>query len=220
LFTGLIEGTGKVVNNSSNKLIVELSSAVAQELTLGDSIAVNGVCLTVTELNGPKVSFDVSHESREITNLSQLGNGAKVNIERSMSASGRFHGHFVTGHIDSLGKVLKTVKHDDYIDMMIGINDNGTQHSNLLVPKGSIAINGVSLTINDVAKDASFRLTLIPHTLKMTNLIDIKTGDRVNIEFDVLAKYVDSMLNGRPETLSSKASGVTEDFLKEHGYAK
>jgi riboflavin synthase len=226
LFTGLIEGTGKILTNTGNKLLVEFCAAQAgstsgdSSVNVGDSISVNGACLTATDVSGKKIGFDVSHESLGVTNIADLSVGENVNIEKAMSASGRFHGHFVTGHIDTVGKISKIAKRGGYIDITIEMITSQAQCKQWLVSKGSIAINGVSLTVNEVVGDNSFRLTLIPHTLKMTNLLDIRTGDRVNVEFDILAKYVQNMVNGRPEKPEAKGSGVTEQMLREHGYVR
>ncbi len=228
MFTGLIEGTGRIVSTSNNELIVELNDVdnLVNDVKIGDSISVNGVCLTVVDIRGKNIGFDVSHESLSVTNLMDIGTGHNVNIERSMSASGRFHGHFVSGHVDVVGKVSKVVDRGDYMDVIIELNNlhDSFQAKNLfsgwIVPKGSIAINGVSLTVNEVINSNSFRLTLIPHTLKMTNLLGVKSGDHVNIEFDMLAKYAQNMINGQAQKPTDKGSGVTEEMLKEFGYVK
>ena len=228
MFTGLIEGTGRIVSTSNNELIIELNDVdtSVNDIKIGDSISVNGVCLTVVDIRGKNIGFDVSHESLSVTNLMDIGVGHNVNIERAMSASGRFHGHFVSGHVDVVGKISKVIDRGDYLDVVVEINhaDASFNTKNIfsgwLVPKGSIAINGVSLTVNEVINSNSFRLTLIPHTLKITNLIGIKSGDRVNIEFDILAKYAQNMINGQPKKPMDKGSGVTEEMLKEFGYVK
>ena len=228
MFTGLIEGTGRIVSTSNNELIIELNDVdnLVNDIKIGDSISVNGVCLTVVDIRGKNIGFDVSHESLSVTNLMDIGTGSNVNIERSMSASGRFHGHFVSGHVDVVGKVSKVIDRGDYLDVIIELNNihDSFQAKNVfsgwIVPKGSISVNGVSLTVNQVINNNSFRLTLIPHTLKMTNLIVIKSGDHVNIEFDMLAKYAQNMINGQPKKPMDKGSGVTEEMLKEFGYVK
>ncbi|MCX6111722.1 MAG: riboflavin synthase [Proteobacteria bacterium] len=228
MFTGLVEGTGRIVSSSNNTLIIELNDVdnSTSDIKIGDSVSVNGVCLTVIDIRGKNIGFDVSHESLSVTNIMGLGTGNNVNIEKSISASGRFHGHFVSGHVDAVGTVSKVIDRGDYIDVVVELNhalDTSTGKdifSKWLVSKGSVAINGVSLTVNEVIDNNSFRLTLIPHTLKMTNLIGIKNGDRVNIEFDILAKYVQNMINGQPQKPTDKGSGVTEDMLREHGYVK
>jgi riboflavin synthase len=217
MFTGIIERKGTVKSLSSSKL--ELKTGSDFKVKLGDSVCVNGVCLTVTNISDDVLSFDVSHESLDITNLKNIKSSDVVNLERAMPADGRFGGHFVTGHIDSVGKVNKVVKHGTQsIDMFVEFDKD---YSQFLVDKGSVSINGVSLTVNEVNKNI-FRLTLIPYTLKETNLPDLKAGDLVNIEFDVLAKYVLNMLKGdAPKKLETPVkSTLTEEKLRSLGYVK
>jgi riboflavin synthase len=208
MFTGIIEKVGKVKSLSSNKLEVQVGKGF--DVKLGDSVCVSGVCLTASSINGEVISFDVSHESISVTSLKNLIANDVVNLERAMPANGRFGGHFVTGHIDSVGTVRTAG-----VDMRIEFD---TKYTKFLVEKGSVCINGVSLTINEI-KGNTFRLTLIPYTLKETNLLDLKVGDVVNIEFDVLAKYVGNMLNAESTQKESKSS-LTEEKLRSLGYVK
>lgn len=222
MFTGLVEGTGRLLSNTANKLIVELDNVPYSygDIKKGDSVSVNGVCLTVVDIDGNRIGFDVSKESLSVTNIAKLNNGSKLNIEKAMSASGRFHGHFVSGHIDAVGKISRLIKNSNSWDLFVEIDQKDINVSKFLVTKGSITLNGVSLTINEVIGRNGFRLTLIPHTVKMTNLVDLSTDDRVNIEFDLLAKYISNMINGNAEKQMGKASEVTEEFLKENGYVR
>ena len=222
MFTGLVEGTGILLGNTGNKLIIDLDNVPYSEgdIKVGDSVSVNGICLTVVEINGKKISFDVSPESLGVTNIAKLNTGSKLNIEKAMSANGRFHGHFVSGHIDAVGKISKTIKNSNSLDIFVEIDQKETQFYKCLVAKGSVTLNGVSLTVNEVVNKNGFRLTLIPHTVKMTNLVDLNTGDRVNVEFDILAKYISNMINDNAEKNPYKTSGLTEEFLKENGYVR
>ena len=222
MFTGLVEGTGRLLSNTANKLIVEFDNVPysSGDIKKGDSVSVNGVCLTVVDINGNRIGFDVSKESLSVTNIAKLNNGSKLNIEKSMSASGRFHGHFVSGHIDAVGKISRLIKNSNSWDLFVEIDQKNINASKFLVTKGSIALNGVSLTINEVIGKNGFRLTLIPHTVKMTNLVDLSTGDCVNIELDLLAKYINNMISDNAEKQMGKASEVTEEFLKENGYVR
>jgi len=214
MFTGIIEKVGKVKSLSSNKLEVRVGKGF--DVKLGDSVCVSGVCLTASNISGEVISFDVSHESISVTSLKDLRSNDVVNLERAMLANGRFDGHFVTGHVDSIGRINKIVKNGSTsIDMFIEFN---TKYTKLLVDKGSVCINGVSLTINET-KGNTFRLTLIPYTLKETNLLDLKIGDIVNIEFDVLAKYVDNILNDEPAKNENRST-LTEEKLRSLGYVK
>jgi len=205
MFTGLIEKKGKIVAKTPNSISIEAGEF---DVKVGDSVCVNGTCLTVSQLNKNIMSFDVSGESIKVTNLEKLRVNDEVNLERSMQVNGRFHGHIVSGHVDTIGKVSNVIKNSGSIDMIIEIKDRGMIR--YVISKGSVAVNGVSLTVNEIMRGSSFRLTLIPHTLKMTNLLGLKPGDSVNIEFDVLAKYVESMIkDGRQ---------ITQERLEELGY--
>ncbi len=208
MFTGIIEKVGKVKSLSSNKLEVQVSKGF--DVKLGDSVCVSGVCLTVSNINDEVISFDISHESIAVTSLKELKSNDVVNLERAMPANGRFGGHFVTGHVDSLGKIRKAG-----VDMLVEFNK---EYSKFIVDKGSVCINGVSLTVNEVKGDI-FRLTLIPYTLKETDLLGLKIGDTVNIEFDVLAKYVANMLSADPTKKESRSS-LSEEKLRSLGYVK
>jgi len=222
LFTGLIETTAKIISVSSSKLSIDLGSSVKKTDKLGDSISVNGVCLTVSDISDNKLSFDVSHETVSATNLKDLKSGNDVNIERALHTDGRFHGHFVTGHVDTVAKVLDIKKSASSWDITLVFEDSC--FFKWIAQKGSISINGVSLTVS-LAKSglATIGLTLIPHTLKQTNLIKLKPADSVNVEFDILSKYVENLLfNSHKQTKNEdiKKDNLTEDKLRELGYVK
>lgn len=206
MFTGIIERTGKIKSLASNKL--ELQVGKDFSVKLGDSVCVNGACLTVSGINADILSFDVSKESLSLTNLSTVKANDVVNIERAMPADGRFGGHFVTGHVDNLGKVTKVVNNNSSVDVFVEFDP---KYSSLLVSKGSVTVNGVSLTVNEIDGKV-FRLTLIPYTLKETNLLEQKVGDTVNLEFDILAKYVGNMVAKTP------GSKLSEEYLRGLGY--
>jgi riboflavin synthase len=229
MFTGIVERIGKVKNLSSNKLEVQTganSNGSNFDVKLGDSVCVNGACLTVSNINGDSLSFDVSPESLGVTTLKDIRTNDVVNLERAVSSDGRFGGHFVTGHVDSVGKVSKVVKNGNVnIDMFIEFDKI---YSAFLVDKGSVCVNGVSLTVNEIEQNV-LRLTLIPYTLKETNLLSLKIGDAVNIEFDVLAKYVANMLKGDASGEMFEKTGayqkpgkstLTEEKLRSLGYVK
>lgn len=206
MFTGIIERTGKIKSAGPNKLEVQVAKDF--HVKLGDSVSVNGVCLTVCGVASGILSFDVSAESMSVTDLSALKVNDVVNLERAMPADGRFGGHFVTGHIDVIGKVTRVIDGGNSVDMFISFN---SEYSGLMVSKGSVAVNGVSLTVNEIHND-EVRLTLIPYTLKETNLLSKKAGDAVNIEFDILAKYINNMV------AKKTGSKLTEDYLRGLGY--
>ena len=194
MFTGIIEELGAVAAMADQGDALRLTIAagtVLEDAHHGDSIAVNGCCLTVVEFDAGAgiVEFDVLEETRRLTNFSALKNGAAVNLERSLRFDGKVGGHFVTGHIDGLGEVAVFERRGaDYYLRVRGPRDCGR----LLVPKGSIAVDGVSLTVAEVHGD-SFAVWLIPTTIDVTNFSGRNTGDLVNLEFDLLGKYVEKL---------------------------
>lgn len=197
MFTGIIEEVGQVVAFAPAKEAWSLQIAarlVPSDVALGDSIAVNGCCLTVARCEAGHLWFDLLEETRRLTNFSELRPGSAVNLERSLKHEGRLGGHFVSGHIDALGRVeLFEARGKDYY-LRVAIPAGTGRY---LVSKGSIAIDGISLTVAEVAGD-SFAVWLIPHTMAVTNLREKRTGSGVNLEFDLLAKYVEKLLASRP----------------------
>ena len=188
MFTGIIEKKGKVLANikqkSGSRLII---SNLFDDLNEGESIAINGVCLTLLQDNNSQLAFDVSPETLNITTLGELSLEDYVNIERAMSASSRFGGHYVSGHVDTKAKVQNINIIDDYLEITIGEFLNLAK--NYLLPKGSITLNGVSLTINEVTDDY-IKVMLVPHTIDVTAFKSIKVGDWLNVEFDYLTRIV------------------------------
>jgi riboflavin synthase len=193
MFTGIIEETGTVISflerDESWRLEVAADRVLA-ELELGDSIAVNGCCLTAVDFDGSKVCFDLLAESRRLTTFAGVGAGAVVNLERAVRFNGKMGGHFVTGHIDGVGQVqiLEARGKDTFLQVKA---PSGT--GRYLVHKGSIAIDGISLTVAEVSGD-EFAVWLIPHTMAATNLQSKVVGDGVNLEFDQLGKYVEKLV--------------------------
>ncbi len=194
MFTGLIEAVGTVQaleprGEGAARLILEVP--MASELLLGESLAVNGCCLTVTSTEKESVAFDLLGETLARTNLGALRPGVRVNLERALRADGRFGGHFVQGHIDTTAEVLEAEHRGADFKIIIGLPSGA---GGFFVEKGSIAVNGVSLTVAALEADA-FSLWIIPHTLQETNLGDLKVHDRVNLEYDMLAKYAARQLS-------------------------
>ena len=208
MFTGIIEELGKNLNITSNKIKVECVS-VLEGTKLGDSIAVNGACLTVVELFEKSFVADVSQETFKVTSLSDLRVGSLVNLERAMRADGRFGGHMVSGHIDGKGKLIGCKKQGDFYILEV---DLPSELSKFVIKKGSVAINGISLTIAEIV-DNIVRVAIIPHTYENTNLKNLKNGDFVNIEVDLVAKYIEKFLS-----TSDNKSRISLDFLREHGF--
>ena len=189
MFTGIVEETGMVKGLYAQKNLFELkvlARKVRRGTRLGDSIAVNGVCLTVTNIQGSTLYFDVMKETIRRTNLKNLRSQQKVNLERALKMGDRFGGHFVTGHIDGVGMIKKNVVKANYVQLNIGLSPKLLRY---IIAKGSVCVNGISLTVGSVRKN-SFSVCLIPHTLQETNLSDRKTGDTMNIETDIMAKYI------------------------------
>lgn len=195
MFTGLVEAIGSIrsLEKRGEGARLVLETPLAAELRLGESVAVNGCCLTVTSTETGAASFDLLGETLARTNLGSLTPGARVNLERALRADGRFGGHFVQGHIDTAAEVISAKTAGTDLNLVISLSASGAGY---LIEKGSIAVNGVSLTIASLGEDR-FGLWIIPHTLQETNLGDLKAGDRVNLEYDMLAKYAERQLATR-----------------------
>ena len=196
MFTGIIEETGRVVSFAEGPESWRLQVAaqlVPANVKLGDSVAVNGCCLTVTQFDAGHLWFDILAETRRLTNFAQLAPGSLVNLERSLRADARLGGHFVSGHIDVPGRieVFEARGKDHYLKVRVP-----AALTRYLVYKGSVAIDGISLTVAEVMAD-SFAVWLIPHTLAVTNLQARRAGDTVNLEFDLLAKYLEKLAGSR-----------------------
>ena len=208
MFTGIVEEIGQIQEISSNKLSIKCVK-ILDDVSLGDSIAVNGVCLTVKELLLNSFVADISPETMSVTALKYLKVGNFVNLERALKADGRFGGHIVSGHIDGLGKLLETKKNGSFYDIKFELDQNQEKYA---VKKGSITINGISLTIADIQKNI-IKLAIIPHTFDNTVLKYLKIGDYVNIEVDILAKYIEKFLS-----TSDNKTEISLEFLQEHGF--
>jgi len=189
MFTGIVEAVGRVValepHGEKTRIRIE-APRVAEGAPIGASIAVNGACLTVVEATAEQVVFEAVRETLDRSSLGDLRAGARVNLERALRADGRLDGHIVQGHVDGTGRVRALERHGDDVRLAV---DCPPELAKQLVPKGSIAVDGVSLTLVNVS-DTGFDVALIPHTLVETNLGDRRPGDRVNLEADVLGKYV------------------------------
>lgn len=198
MFTGLIEETGLVEALERRGQSAHLSlraPLLAAEISIGDSLSINGCCLTLTSREGDKMTFDLLEETLRRTNLGNLLPGQRVNLERALAAGARLGGHFVQGHVDSTSPVLDFSLHGQDYRLEVKIQPEQARYT---VMKGSIALNGVSLTIAELT-NSSLVVWLIPHTLAMTNLGDLQPGHAVNVEFDLLAKYVERMLAPLPK---------------------
>ena len=216
IFTGIIEELGVVksiaINGASGCITIK-AKKVLEGTQLGDSIAVNGTCLTVTSIDSDGFSADVMAETVKRTSLSQVGKGDLVNLERAMILNGRFGGHIVSGHIDGTGTITKYTKEENAIWVTIKAPD---EILDLIVEKGSICIDGISLTVATVS-DQDFQVSIIPHTAKETTLIHKKVGSLVNLENDIVGKYIKKLMENNQEEQAKKASGLTMEMLEEYG---
>lgn len=223
MFTGIIEETGtieSITKGIKSAIITVIADKVLENTKIGDSIAVNGVCLTVTSINGNKFNADVMAETIRRSSLGSLKHGSKVNLERAMAADGRFGGHIVSGHIDGTGTIRSLVKEDNAVWVEIATTYKLLKY---IVEKGSITIDGISLTVAKLTND-SFSVSVIPHTGKETTLLDKKPGDIVNLENDIVGKYVEKLMNFKLDENKNKTTqknptgNITIDFLTEHGF--
>ena len=206
MFTGIIEDIGKVINITSSQIQIE---TCLDDIKTGDSIAVNGVCLTVTKINGKQLSFDYSPTTSDITNISLLKKNSLVNLERALTLQTRLGGHIVSGHIDTSTNIVDIKKNGDFYFISFAVNEIVKKY---VVKKGFIAIDGISLTVAE-NNEKIFSVTMIPETFNKTIFHTRKTGDIVNIEIDVFAKYVENLFNK-----SNEKKEITMDLLKENGF--
>jgi riboflavin synthase len=193
MFTGIVEAVGEVVSLSEiskGTYRLEIKTSLAHELKIGESVSNNGCCLTVVSQNDELVGFDMVAETASRSNLSALKTGDLVNQERSMLVSSRIDGHLVQGHVDSTARILQVDEKDEDRRIVIELPKEFRQY---VVFKGSIAVNGISLTVSEL-RDESFVVAIIPHTWTITNLHHLRRGDSVNLEFDLIAKYVERMI--------------------------
>jgi riboflavin synthase len=222
VFTGLIEETGivRAIRRAGRSLHITVGARkVLEGIRIGDSIAVNGVCLTVVRFDEDAFTADVMPETFAKTNLRDLVPGDPVNLERTMALGDRFGGHIVQGHVDGTGTIAALDREEIAVWVTVSAPPEVLRY---LVPKGSVAIDGISLTVVDVG-ETWFRVSLIPHTFAVTTMGRRAPGDRVNLEADILAKYVERLVTGRTAPVSASPgtetrSGITPAFLREHGF--
>ncbi|MCA1058494.1 riboflavin synthase [Rossellomorea aquimaris] len=217
MFTGIIEEIGSIERLKRSSSSMELTiraERVLEDVKVGDSISVNGVCLTVTSFSTRQFQVDVMPETFDGTTLRNLSRGSKVNLERAMAANGRFGGHFVNGHVDGVGTITRVEVVENAWYMDISIPDH---QSHLFIMKGSVAIDGTSLTVFGV-NDHTITISLIPQTRGDTVLGEKKVGDSVNIECDVMAKYFHRFYEAKEQS-KSNSSSISYDFLSQNGFA-
>lgn len=217
MFTGIIEEKGTVmqIRQTGDAIVMKLAAQkILADVHEGDSIAVNGVCLTVTGFDSRSFSVDLMPETVRNTSLRDLAAGDQVNLERAMAAAGRFGGHFVSGHVDGIGKIRSRRPEHNAVYYEIEV---GKELRKYMILKGSVAVDGASLTIFGLTND-SFTISLIPHTVKETIIGDKGPGDIVNIECDMLAKYIEELLVQREAPDKQAAGNLTKSFLTNHGF--
>lgn len=209
MFTGIIEETGtviKVEKGAKSSRITIQGSKIFDDLKLGDSVAVDGMCSTAAELSHNTFTADIMAESLRKTTLGNLKKGSKVNLERAMQLNGRFGGHIVSGHIDGTGVILSTMREDNAVWVTISAPEHIMRY---IIEKGSITIDGISLTVAKTYSDA-FAVSIIPHTASETTLLTKRSGEKVNLENDIIGKYI--------EKFTVQKGGITPEFLKEYDF--
>jgi len=217
MFTGIIEEIGVVQgikNGEKSSRVAIKGNKTIKGTNVGDSICTNGVCLTVTNISGSIFEADVMAETLRRSNLGELKIGSIVNLERALAVDGRFGGHIVSGHIDGVGKITSLINEDNAVWVTVEADSNILKY---VVEKGSIAIDGISLTVAYV-NNGVFKVSIIPHTGKETILLSKAVGDTVNLECDVIGKYVEKLLglNGKKE--EALKSSIDEEFLRKNGF--
>jgi riboflavin synthase len=216
LFTGIVEEIGVIreIKKGLKYCQIKVQANKALENTnIGDSISVNGVCLTVTSIMSTEFTADIVLESLKRSNLGSLQIGSKVNLERALSANGRFGGHIVSGHIDCIGEITSIAK--DEVATLIAVKPLSS-FIKYIVEKGSVAIDGISLTVAYVDNE-KFLLSIIPHTISETTLMEKKVGNFVNIECDIVGKYIESFISFNDKEIK-KEFKINENFLKDNGF--
>ena len=218
MFTGLIEGIGKVTGMTRTRGDMKLTIMPLFDMSdcgIGDSISVNGACLTITGTKDRSISMDVSQETISRSTLDLFKQGDEVNLERAMRLTDRLGGHLVSGHVDGVGRILKTEQNQRYWLIRIGIDEDLARYT---IEKGSIAVDGISLTINS-CQNRYFEVNIIPETARQTTILRKKAGDPVNIETDLIAKYIEKfLLKERFAETETRASVIDQKMLNRYGF--
>ncbi|MBR2667894.1 MAG: riboflavin synthase [Oscillospiraceae bacterium] len=217
MFTGIVEETGTIRTirrGAASSVLSIAGEVILSDLRIGDSVAVNGVCLTATSVDSGGFTADVMHETLRRSSLGTLAAGSRVNLERAMAANGRFGGHIVSGHIDGTGTVRAIRRDDNAVWYTVAAPGSLLRY---VVEKGSITIDGISLTVAAVT-EGDFSVSVIPHTAAVTTLSERRIGDAVNLETDIIGKYVEKLLRSEPEPDRPEHGGLTMEFLAQNGF--
>ncbi len=217
MFTGLIENIGQLLEmrrENAGAVMQVRSTLPMSEIKLGDSVACNGVCLTVTEKFSDSFKVFLSSETLERSTFARIRSGAKINLERALSLGDRLGGHLVSGHVDDVGRLLERTSRGESLEMRFGVDK---KYMKYLAEKGSVSLDGISLTVAGLF-DSGFSIVVIPHTLQNTTLESMAVGDEVNIEFDQIAKYIERLILASVD--SSKSGGVSMALLEQYGFKK
>jgi len=228
MFTGIIEAVGSItainVNAQGARLVIDTNNLDMSDVKLGDSIATNGICLTVVDFDKSKsngsYSADVSNETLQRTGFANYKVGSKVNLEKAMLASTRFGGHMVSGHVDGVSEILAINNNGNSIEYWLSMPSNLAHY---IAEKGSVTIDGTSLTVNSLAENGSkgkFRLTIVPHTVKETIFAQYQVGSKVNIEVDLIARYLERLLTKNNDNEHASTSNISESMLTKAGFIK
>ncbi len=215
MFTGIVEEVGKVEqirHGQYSAVLIIRAEKVLRDAKVGDSIAVNGICLTITELFFNGFSADIMHETLNRSSMANLKHGSRVNLERAMLANRRFGGHIVTGHVDGVGKIIRIQRDDTAIWYTI---QTKPQIMRYVIEKGSVTVDGISLTVASITQ-TDFSVSAIPHTINQTILKERREGDVVNLETDIIGKYVEKLLY--PVRQPQVKNTITKEFLSQHGF--
>jgi len=218
MFTGIIAAVGKVTaikhNAKDITISVDAGSLDLSDVKLGDSISNNGVCLTVTKLSSKGFDADLSHETLKRSGFSQIQSGFLLNLEKAMQMNDRFGGHIVSGHVDGVGEVTAVNPLGNAVEYWIKAPDELAKY---IAEKGSITVDGVSLTSNEI-NGAAFKLTIIPHTISQTTMVNYKVGTKVNLEVDVIARYLERLMLGDKASASQHDNSSTMELLARSGF--
>ncbi|MGB5444232.1 MAG: riboflavin synthase [Psychromonas sp.] len=218
MFTGIIAAVGKITaiqhNPKDITITVDAGTLDLSDVKLGDSIANNGVCLTVTKLTKNGFAADLSHETLKRSGFAQIKTGFAVNLEKAMQMNDRFGGHIVSGHVDGVGEVTSVTRLGNAVEYWIKAPDELAKY---IAEKGSITVDGISLTTNEI-NGAAFKLTIIPHTIAQTTMVNYKVGTQVNLEVDLIARYLERLMLGDKASESNNSNNATMELLARSGF--